>query len=68
MGVDVLRVGLDGVLRGQDGIAYAAGAEVEFGQAVVQIFRGRIGVQRQLVLFDGAGGVLLAAVFVAMSS
>ena len=61
MSGDILGVALDGVLRGQDRVAHAAGAEVELGQAVVQKGGGGVGVQRQLVLFDGAGGVVLAA-------
>ena len=62
VGVQVVGLGLEYLLGRQHGIPYAAGAQIEFRQPTVQIFRVGIGVKRQLVLFDGAGGVLGTAV------
>src|ERR1700722_2802154 len=58
---DIFWFALDGVLRGEDRVAHAAGAEVELGQAIVQKGGGGVRGQRQLVLFDGAGGIVLAS-------
>ena len=45
------------------GFAHVAAVEVEVGQPVIQLRRGGIGIQRRLVLVDGAGDVLRAVGF-----
>ena len=62
VGVQVVGLGLEDLLRRQHRVAYPAGAQIEFRQPTVQVFRVGIGVERQLVFLDGARGVLGAAV------
>ncbi len=60
--VEAVGVFLQQILRGVDGVADAAGLEIELGQPVVEVLGFGIGVQSQLVLFNGTGGVFGAAV------
>ena len=59
---DVVRVLVDLVLRGGDGLADAAQAKVEVGDAVLKDAGVGVGVERQLVLLDGLRGKILTAV------
>src|SRR5271170_2900933 len=62
MSIEIVGVFLEQILGGDCGIFDLAGLEVQLGQPVVEELRSRVGVQRQLVLFDGAGGILAAPV------
>ncbi len=62
MGVEVVGVLLEQILSGDDRVLDFSGLEIQLRQAAVQKLRGGIGVQRQLVLLDRAGGVLASTV------
>ena len=59
--LDVAGVVPDQLAGGGVGLARAPGAEVQIGQPNTQLRGAGIGVQRQLVLFDGAGHQLRTA-------
>ena len=61
VGLDVVGVFRSLVLCGGDGFADAAEAEVKVGEAVLERGGGWVGVEGELVLFDGLGGVVRAA-------
>ena len=61
VGIHVVRVLRDLVLRRVHRVLDAPDPEVEFGKAVLQQDRVGIGVQRQLVLFHRLGRILLTA-------
>ena len=58
---DIVGRALQQLPRRALGLARAAGAEVQVGQRMVQLRRSGVGVQRQLVLLDGARHQLRAA-------
>ncbi len=62
VGFEIVGLGLEYFLGRQHGIPHPAGAQIELRQAVVEVFRAGIGVQRQLVFFNRARGVLGPAI------
>ena len=62
VGSKVIGIFLDLILRSADGLANTADAKIRVGEPILQIFGGGIGVEGELVLFDGLGGVVGTAV------
>ena len=58
MRLDVIGIMGDLVFGGSDGLPDAPDLEVEVGEAVLEHGRVGVGVQGELVLFDGLGGVV----------
>ncbi len=61
VGFDVVGVLVDLLLCGGDGFADAAELEVEVGEAILEEGGVGVGVEGELVLLDGLGGVVGAA-------
>jgi hypothetical protein len=53
---------LDLLLRGGDRLTDAPDLEIKIGQAILEVLRGGIGVERELVFFNGLSGVVGATI------
>ena len=62
MGLEIIGIPLDDVLRLDHGVANAAGLDVELGQAGGQERGGRVGINGEAIFFDGFVGQFAAAV------
>ncbi len=61
MGVDVVGRAFEQAAGGDFGIVEVPGAEVEIGEAIIELRRGGVGVEGVLVLVDGEAGVVVIA-------